>query len=105
MSDSLLAALRRLAALTESQVGAARALQGRRLAELNIERVDALFDLRVALHARGLPEPDEELRALVRRLSLAEHRLATLSRTVLDRLSRLDPSAPAPTYGRSGRLG
>jgi hypothetical protein len=105
VSDSLLEAVRRLTALTESQVCAARTLQGRRLAELNTERVDALFALRVALHSRGLPKQDEELRAEVRKLALAERRLATLSRTVLERLARIDPSAPAPTYGRSGRLG
>lgn len=104
MIDSVLEAVRRLADLTEQQVAAARSLRGERLAELNTERTDVLFSLRVALHSRGLPEATPALRAEVGRLSIAEKRLAALSRTVLDRIAVLDPSAPAPRYGRSGRL-
>lgn len=104
MTDSVLDAVRRLADLTEDQVAAARSLQGERLAELNVERTDILFVLQVALHSRGISETDSALRSEVKRLTLAERRLATLSRTVLERISRLDPAAPAPRYGRSGRL-
>ncbi|MEQ1506230.1 MAG: hypothetical protein ABMB14_28625 [Myxococcota bacterium] len=98
-------AVRRLADVTEEQIGAARTLNGAELTILNDRRVDALFVLQVALAEQGLPEAEPHLTREVRRLAAAEKRLATIANTVLGRIARLDTAAPAPRYDRSGRLG
>ena len=101
----LVEAVSRLAALTEDQVLAARALEGERLAELNARRVDALFALRIALAEDGLPPADAAVKRQVRRLAAAEQRLASVARTVLDRVASIDLATPPPVYDRSGRMG
>lgn len=98
-------AVSRLAAITEDQVLAARELRGDALTDLNARRVDALFALRIALAEDGLPAADEVVKRQVRRLASAEQRLATIARTVLDRVARIDLATPPPVYDRSGRLG
>jgi hypothetical protein len=97
-------AVRRLRALTEDQIAAARTLRGPDLAELNSRRVDALFHLRLTIAEDGLSTEDPTLRAEVDRLGVAERRLATIARAVLDRVARIDFSSPAPTYDRAGLL-
>jgi hypothetical protein len=101
----VLDAVRRLSALTEDQIGAARTLKGDALAQLNERRADALFDLRLALATHGLPEADEVVREEVRRLATAEKRLSSIANAVLGRIAILDSGAPAPTYDRAGRMG
>jgi hypothetical protein len=98
-------AVRKLAAITEDQVIAARSLRGDELQDLNARRVDALFALRIALAEHGLPRPEPEVREVVRRLASAEERLATVARAVLDHVARIDLATPPPVYDRLGRLG
>ena len=98
----VLDALRQLTALTEDQVLAARSLDGERLAALNALRVDKLFSLKLALASEGMPPKEPTLVREVRRLAVAEQRLAAIAKTVLDQVSRIDESAPAPVYDRAG---
>lgn len=106
----LLEAVRKLSAVTEQQIEAARHLRSEELASLNQRRVDALFDLRIVLAEEGCPERDRldpraPLRDAVRQLDVAEKRLASLAQTVLDRLAWVDDSnAAAPVYDRAGFL-
>jgi hypothetical protein len=99
----LVEVVRRLRLLTEEQVGAARSLRGADLQALNTQRVDALFDLQVALASEGLVD-DPELRAEVAGLAGAEARLASICRLVIDRVDRMDPTGRAKTYSRAGRV-
>jgi hypothetical protein len=103
----VLSAVERLRALTEEQIGAARALRSADLADLNTRRSDALFALRLALQENGVAaaREDSALRDAVRGLALAERRLNHIATTVLDRIAQLDLASPAPTYDRSGRIG
>ncbi|MEQ1568377.1 MAG: hypothetical protein ABMA64_22260 [Myxococcota bacterium] len=98
-------AVKRLTAITEDQIVAARTLRGDDLSDLNTRRVDALFALRIALAEDGLPKVDPAVKDEVRRLAAAEKRLATIAQTVLDRVARIDVAAPPTVYDRCGRLG
>lgn len=95
--------VRRLRLLTEAQVGAARTLRSAELQALNTQRVDALFDLQVSLASEGLGD-DPELRKEVAGLAGAESRLAAICRLVLERVDQVDPTRPAKTYSRTGRV-
>lgn len=103
----VLDAVRKLRAVTEQQLDAARNLRGAELAALNELRVDALFDLRIVLAEEGLPSPERmsagtPLREEITHLDQAEQRLSSLARTVLDRLTPMDASTAPPLYARSG---
>jgi hypothetical protein len=98
--------VRRLIAVTEAQLAAARRLDGASLVELNDRRGDLVFALRVVLQD---PLPDDpELRRTIgdeaRRLAGLERRLAHLAGVVLATLERIAPSSHPPTrYSRGVR--
>jgi len=97
-------AVRRLRLLTEEQIGAARTLKGAELHALNCRRVDALFELQLAIaDCEELPD-DPLLREEVAGLAGAEARLATICRWVLERVDRADALRPPRTYRRTGRM-
>lgn len=108
MSDSRLELVRRLVALTEAQLDAARRLNGPELFTLNEQRTDVLFTLRVALQ-ETVPDDAptrQELTAEVRRLRNLERRLAHVAGLVLSTIERISPTPHRPpnTYRASGRL-
>jgi hypothetical protein len=100
----VVAVVRRLRLLTEEQVGAARTLRSADLQELNSRRVDALFDLQLALASEEIRADDAELRTEIASLAGAEARLASICRLVLERVDRVDATRPPKTYRRTGRM-
>ena len=98
--------VRRLVALTESQLAAARRLDVATLVELNDRRTDLVFALRVMLQD-PLPDDVATRRALgeeARRLALLERRLASIANVVLTTLERIAPSSQPPArYTRAAR--
>jgi len=108
MDDARLELVKRVVALTEAQLDAARQLDGPALFALNEQRTDALFALRVALQE---PLPDdpplrEALARQARTLRTLERRLAHVAGLVLTTLERISPTPhqPPQTYRATGRL-
>lgn len=100
----VVAVVRRLRLLTEEQVSAARTLRSAELQDLNSRRVDALFDLQLALATEEFEADDVELRTEIATLAGVEARLASICRLVLERVDQVDVTRPPRTYRRSGRL-
>ena len=92
--------------LTESQIEAAKKLDGESLQKLNGLRSDLLFQLRVALDEIPFEESDvdDDFRKELRNLRTAEERLAAIAGTIVETIDVLSPIGPTQTYGRSGRL-
>lgn len=99
--DPRVATLRRLAALTERQLDAARSLQTERLSALNLARTDLLFQLRTELDNGGPLAASDRDALLVerRRLETLERRLSLVCTSVLQALS-FGPRSENPTYSR-----
>ncbi len=90
--------------MTERQLEAAIALDGKTLQALQAERVSLLYAIEVA-KAQGVPEQDRSrVRALAERLQALEVRLVAVTRVVVDVLDRSMPRRPIPRYNRSGLL-
>lgn len=102
-----LSLLTELCRVTEAQLRAARTLDGERLAALNQERSDLLFDLQVAMQDELPTDPVLRQQAAdqARQLTLLEYRLRAVAGSVNHILEQVLPRSPAPTYGRSGRVG
>jgi hypothetical protein len=96
-----------LKALTEAQLHAAVALDGAKLARLNHDRADLVFNLQIALQECPQTLRGPLLEALAD-LRTTEDRLSRIAQTVVGTLDKVAPRPDSPqpkTYGRTGRMG
>jgi hypothetical protein len=106
--SQLIATVRRMRALAEEHIEAAKSLNGARVAELNEMRTDLAYQLKVALAGADKESKaatrSPELTAEINGLATAEQRFATVVRSVLGVLAPFVPESETDGYTAKGQL-